>query len=72
MNGDVLMVATNMLDPGNFTNIVRSTITETKPSQVSMMPSGLLNTLSAKDIMDLLAYLNAGGNPKDARFQSAK
>ena len=72
MNGDVLMVSTNMLDPGNFTNLVRSTITETKPSQVSMMPSGLLNTLSDKDIMDLLAYLSAGGNPKDARFQPAK
>lgn len=72
LNGDVLMVSTNMLDPGNFTNIVRSSIAETKPSQVSMMPSGLLNTLSADDVLDLLAYLGAGGNPKDSRFQGAK
>lgn len=72
MNEDVLMVATNMLDPGNFINIVRSTISETKPSQVSMMPSGLLNTLTTDDVMDLLAYLSAGGNPNDARFQASK
>ena len=72
MNGSVLMVATNMLDPGNFTNIERKTVVEMKPSQTSMMPSGLLNTLTAEEVSDLLAYLSAGGNPKDARFQATK
>jgi putative heme-binding domain-containing protein len=68
LNGDTLMVATNMLDPGKFTSIVRSSIVQTKPSKVSMMPSGLLDTLTADEVIDLLAYLSTGGNPKHERY----
>jgi putative heme-binding domain-containing protein len=31
------------------------------PQRSSLMPSGLLNTLSAEEILDLLAFLKAGG-----------
>jgi putative heme-binding domain-containing protein len=61
---DKLSIATNMLDPGNFTEIKRSEIVEMRPSKLSPMPSGLLDTLSEEEIVDLLAYLRAGGNPK--------
>jgi len=57
-----------MLDPGNFTNIQRHEIVETKPSKVSMMPGGLLDTLTADEVIDLLVYLQAGGNPKSERY----
>jgi hypothetical protein len=64
------MIATNMLDPGNFTNLKRSDIVDMKPSKVSMMPSGLLDTLSQDEIFDLLVYLQSGGNPKSDRYAS--
>ena len=68
LNGDNLMVATNMLDPGNFTNLKRSDIIDMKPSKASMMPSGLLDTLTEEEIFDLLVYLQSGGNPKSDRY----
>lgn len=68
LNGDDLMIQTNMLDPGNFTNLKRQDIVEVRQSQVSPMPSGLLDTLSKEEIIDLLAYLRAGGNPKHSLY----
>ena len=35
----------------------------------SSMPSGLLNTLQASQILDLLAYLKANADPNDQAFQ---
>jgi hypothetical protein len=64
----MLMVATNMLDPGNFANVDRNEIIDTKPSKVSQMPSALLDTLSADEVIDLLVYLQSGGNPKSDRY----
>ena len=70
LNGDTLMVMTNMLDPGNFANIKRSSITSAKPSTNSMMPTALLHTLSSEEILDLIAYLRSGGNPKHAIYET--
>ena len=39
----------------------KSDITERRPQSSSVMPLGLLNTLSKDQIFDLLAYLEAGG-----------
>jgi hypothetical protein len=33
------------------------------------MPAGLLNSLRAEQILDLLAFLEAGGDPQKANFQ---
>jgi hypothetical protein len=72
LNGENIMIATNMLDPGNFTNLKRSDITEMKASKVSMMPSGLLDTLSEDEVFDLLVYLQSGGNPKSERYAAGR
>ena len=58
MAGDMLMVATNPNDPGG--SEVRFTLGElesTTPSKVSLMPEGLLDTLTRDEVLDLLAYL---------------
>jgi putative heme-binding domain-containing protein len=68
LNANMLMVSTNMLDPGNFVNLDRNDIVDTKASKVSMMPSGLLDTLTADEVIDLLVYLQSGGNPKSERY----
>jgi hypothetical protein len=62
MNGNRLRVMTNMLDPSSLTDVVRDQIEQTRPARASMMPAGLLDTFSAEEIADLIAYLRAGGN----------
>ena len=68
LNGSRLMVSENMLDPGNLTTINRDEIEESFTSKVSMMPKGLLNNLTRDDVLDLVAYLQSGGNPGAAAF----
>ncbi len=63
LNGDSYMVQEDMLDPGRLTGINVNQIEEQKPSEVSMMPTGLLDTLTQDDVLDLLAYLRSGGDP---------
>jgi putative heme-binding domain-containing protein len=57
--GDSLNVVENMFDPGRLTNVRRADIEEMKPSPVSMMPAGLLNSLTEDEIQDLIAFLLA-------------
>src|SRR6056297_828881 len=63
-----LSVMTNMLDPSQLTNVDRESIEETSPAKTSMMPSGLLDTLSQDEIADLVAYLRAGGQATHPLF----
>ena len=51
-----------MFDPGHDTNVRRSDIEEMKPSAVSPMPAGLLNSLTEEEIQDLVAFLLARGD----------
>ena len=69
LNGDTYMVSENMLDPGNLTSVNVNEIDETLPSKVSMMPKGLLDTLTQEEILDLVAYLRAGGDPQHEVFK---
>jgi hypothetical protein len=68
MNGDKMMVCTNMMDPNNFTNVDVNDVVKTEESKVSMMPPGLLYMLKEDDILDLMAYLLSKGNPDDPMF----
>jgi putative heme-binding domain-containing protein len=61
LNGENYMIQKDMIDPGNFTNIKVKDIEEMKPSKISMMPPGLLDTLTKEDILDLLGYLKSVG-----------
>ncbi len=63
MAGNQLRVMTNMLDPSALVDVDRTNIEETAPTNLSMMPKGLIDTLSQEEIVDLVAYLRAGGNP---------
>ena len=65
MHGDTLSVIEDMFDPGRTTNVRRSDIEEMKLSAVSLMPIGLLNSLSLEEIEDLVAFLMTRGEPRD-------
>ena len=43
-------------------------VEEIQPSPISMMPSGLLNTLNENEALDLLAYLLSRGDRTNAMF----
>jgi putative heme-binding domain-containing protein len=68
LNGDSVMVNTNMMNPDEIVPVDRKRLKSMKDSPVSMMPPGLLNSLSKDDVLDLLAYLISQGNPEDPMF----
>jgi putative heme-binding domain-containing protein len=72
LHGDTLSVNTNMLDPNGLVNLDAKQVEEMKPSPVSMMPEGLLNTLHEDEILDLVAYLLSRGDPANPMFAPSK
>jgi putative heme-binding domain-containing protein len=69
LHGDTIMVNTNMLDPSAQVGIDRRRVDEMKPSPVSMMPEGLLNTLNKDEVLDLVAYLLSRGDRDNGMFK---
>ncbi len=55
-------IVTNPLAPDQSTTLGRTEIEETVSSQVSMMPQGLLTTLTREEILDLMAYILSGAD----------
>jgi hypothetical protein len=56
-----LRLAVDPQHPFQITEIDKRSIEQEGISAVSWMPEGLLDTLSAKEILDLVAFLEAGG-----------
>jgi putative heme-binding domain-containing protein len=69
LNGDTLNLQENMLDPNALTNIDARKVKSIEPSTISMMPPGLLNTLTKDDVLDLMAYLLSAGKASDPMFK---
>ena len=59
LNGRNYMVQEDMINPGKLTNINVEQIEDSKPSKVSMMPTGLLDNFTRQEILDLLAYMKS-------------
>jgi len=68
LHGDVLHVNTDMLNPSGTVNVKRQDIDAMQPSKVSMMPAGLLDTLSTDEVQDLMAFLLSRGDREHAMF----
>ena len=64
-----LIVSVDPLHPDKHIAVPLNKVKARRPVPVSMMPSGLLNTLSKKEVLDLVAYLLSGGNKADAVFK---
>ncbi|QJW93833.1 c-type cytochrome [Frigoriglobus tundricola] len=69
LNNDDVMVNTDMLDPGSTARVNRKLIESMRPSKVSMMPTGLLDTFKEDEVLDLLAYIISRGDRKSALFR---
>ncbi len=58
----------NPLSPAT-TTLPQSDVRSREPAQVSPMPPGLLNVLTQNQILDLVAYVESGGNPAHPDFK---
>lgn len=67
--GDRLTLNINMMDPNALQSVDRKLIKKMEESKVSMMPPGLLSTLTENDVLDLLAYLLSKGDKDDPMFK---
>lgn len=62
----------NPLKPETKITLQRSDIEEIEASSISTMPTSLLITFTRDEILDLLAYIEAGGDPAHAVFSPAR
>ena len=67
--GDSLKLIDNPSAPDKITVVLKSDIEERTPSEVSIMPKGVLNKLTREEIFDLLAYVLGGGDKENALFK---
>ena len=67
-NAETLVIATDPNEPTKLVRVARKAIVTRHSSPVSMMPKGLLDTLSQDEILDLLAYLESAGNADHKNF----
>jgi putative heme-binding domain-containing protein len=69
LNGDRVMVNTDLFDPNQQTSVDRNQVKSIETSKQSLMPEGLLDYLKEDEVLDLLAYLVARGDATNAVFK---
>jgi len=66
-----ITIVTDPEDATKFTAISRSEIDEIVPATESLMPSGLLDQLNEREVLDLVAYVISRDRPRDVRFKKS-
>lgn len=69
---DEIIVNPSPLAPEKTLNIPKSEVAEQAQSAVSPMPAGLLNRLNEEEVLDLMAYLMAGGEEDHEVYQPSE
>lgn len=70
--GDSIVIMPNPFNENYTVSIAKKTITKKELSPVSPMPPGLLNRLNEQEVVDLFAYILAGGDEKDELYTGKK
>lgn len=63
-----LHLAENLADPSNVIRLAEADVISIEASKQSLMPPGLLNVLSAAEVLDLLAFLRSGAESRQDRL----
>ena len=63
-----IVLAPVMMAPEVTIDVAEADVKSEEPSPVSPMPPGLLNTFTREQIIDLMAFLDAGGDPDAAVY----
>jgi putative heme-binding domain-containing protein len=66
-NGKLVVLA-DPRNPDESTVVAMDQVKGRKPYPVSLMPAGLINSLNADEVLNLVAYLQSGGDPKHKAF----
>jgi putative heme-binding domain-containing protein len=66
---ETIRLLANPLDKGEAVTLNVGDIEEERESPVSMMPAGLLNTCSRQEILELLLYIETGGDSAHPGWQ---
>jgi putative heme-binding domain-containing protein len=69
LQGEMMSVMTNMLEPNSLVRVRQADVDSTKPSKISMMPAGLLDTCTDDEAVDLMAYLLSMGKRDHPAFK---
>ncbi|MBT4725198.1 MAG: c-type cytochrome [Planctomycetaceae bacterium] len=69
LNGDSLMLNTDLTNPNQQIRLNRNEIDEINISKVSPMPKGLLAKMTSEEILDLVAYVISAGDSKHELFK---
>jgi putative heme-binding domain-containing protein len=69
VDAESLTVAPDLLQPAQVVRVPRSAVVRRRTSGVSPMPEGLVDVNTAAEILDLLAYIEAGGKKEHRCFQ---
>jgi putative heme-binding domain-containing protein len=67
--GEKIQVAINPLAPAETVTVLAAEVKDRRDYPISMMPPALLNSLNPDEVLDLLAFIQSGGNPNDRAFQ---
>ena len=59
INGNTLVLMNDALNPADLSMVDRDGMDEMSWSNTSMMPTGLLDTFTSQDVVDLVAHLRA-------------
>ncbi len=70
--GGELLLTTNLMLPNAFSLVKTAEVKSTRPSELSLMPAGLINSLNADELRDLVAFILSGANRNHAMFAPVK
>ncbi|HMJ92013.1 MAG TPA: c-type cytochrome, partial [Candidatus Acidoferrum sp.] len=70
-NDKTIGLVPNLLT-GDRIEVSKTSIQDRRPSALSPMPEGLVSILTRDEILDLVAYMEAGGRKEHAVFQAAR
>ena len=65
-------IVKSALEPLKLTQVQKSKVESKKGSKFSMIPGGLINSMNAEELKDLIAYFVSGGDRKHKVFRSLK
>ena len=64
-----LELVPDLRKPGERITVRKASIRNEEKVEGSPMPKGMVDRFREEDVLDLLAYLLSGGDPKDAVFR---
>jgi putative heme-binding domain-containing protein len=69
---DNYYISQNPFDTQIIRTVMKKNVSKTRVSEISPMLPGMINSLNAEELRDLIAYMKSGGNPNHPIYTPAK